>query len=283
MKITGIDLHGSDGAKVVELSFRDPASQKPYIAKAVVGLDADEIIARFYGISQASSSKYYSLSLERRTVVIRISLNPDFETSSYSQLRDDLYKMISSSRTGKIDLRFKEGPYVIAHVAGFITKFEAPHFTETPEVQLTVECDDPMLRSMNVVYIPIATTPGTVATLVDDISTAPHGFKFNVTFTTIAPDFIIQDAATPEWQFKVTPGTIGAATGFLVGDKLYFSSEYTDKYVYMIRGGATIHLVDKVVHGSIWPIIFPGSNPFNSSPAGFTWDSVSHYPAYWGV
>jgi hypothetical protein len=51
MKITNIDLLSSDDTLVANFSFRDPGTINPYIVKEIVGLDADEIVPKFYGVS----------------------------------------------------------------------------------------------------------------------------------------------------------------------------------------------------------------------------------------
>ncbi len=283
MNITSVDMYNSNGVLIATLSFRDPAARNPYLVRAIIGLDADEIVSRFYGISKVSKKKYYNLTLEQRDVVLRIQLNPQFSTQSYSDLRDNLYKMISSSRTGQIELRFNNKDGSLAHVFGFIKKFEAAHFNEQPEVQITMECDDPILRGLERIEPMAVPSTRTSATITDDLSTAPHGFIFDLTFDQPSPSFIIEDSATPEWSFVVTPGTIGPSTGFLTFDHLFYSSEQGNKYLYMIRSGNTIHLVDKVAPGSVWPIIFPGDNFFDSADEQFTWNHVSYFPAYWGI
>ncbi len=101
MRLTSVNIYAPNSNNVINLSFRNPMSQNPYIAKSIVGLDADEITPNFYGISDLSNKKYYNLSLKKRDVVIQIGLNPNFSLGkSYSDLRDDLYKLISSARTG---------------------------------------------------------------------------------------------------------------------------------------------------------------------------------------
>jgi len=278
MKITNIDLCDSNDKVVANLSFRDPSSSNPYIAKTIIGLDADEIISRFYGVSKVSNSKYYKLTLEKREIVLRIVLNPDFSMQSYSDLRDEIYKFISSSRTGKIRLNFNEGTSPVAYVSGFVTKLEAPHFTEMPEIQITMICEDPMLRGVKKVVAINSPTVKSSLKVTDPFSTAPHGFKFNVKFTAASPTFVLKDSATPEWSFTVTP-----LAGFVINDELYFSSEYSNKYLYMIKAGAKIHLADKIQSDSIWPILFPGDNIFKTADELFTWNYLEYYPAYWGV
>ena len=191
--------------------------------------------------------------------------------------------MIASSRTGKVNIRFNDGATPVASVSGFIKKFEAIHFTESPEIQMTVDCDDPILRSLDRVEVVPTATQLVALDIADVESTAPHGFKFEVQFTGPADTFVLRDSATPEWAFTVTPGVIGAYTGFLTFDHLFFSSEYGDRYLYMVRSGVTMQLVDKVSPDSIWPILFPGDNLFDTPTPMVTWNSVSFHHAYWGV
>ena len=282
MKLTSIDLY-SNNQQVASLSFRDPGSRNPYIAQNTTGLDAGEIVPKFYGNSN-SGKKQYNLSLVKREVVLLISLNPQFSLGkSYSDLRDDLYRAVASSRDGLVQLQFKNGSSTIACVSGFVTKFETGMFSKTPQVQMTINCEDGMLRSLNEISVDEVIL-GTSNTIVDNASTAPHGFKFNITFNAPTTSFVIRDATVPDWLFTITPGVIGANTGFINNDQLYFSSAYNGRLVYIVRGGVTIYLVDKIQPGSIWPILFPGPNDLELVSTGaFTWNELTYYQTYWGV
>lgn len=115
--------------------------------------------------------------------------------------------------------------------------------------------------------------------ILDDKSTAPHGFYFELEIIADIPSIVISDPTNPSWQFELAP--LG---GFLNGDILSFSSEYNDKYVYITRGEYIIYLADAVTPGSIWPIIFPGTNTFAlTNPNSLIWVSILYYPTYWGV
>jgi hypothetical protein len=282
MKLTSIDLYSND-VSVATFSFRDPGSQNPYTAKSIDGLDADVIVPKFYGYNAASTKKFYDLTLGQRDITITIALNPDFSVlKTYSELRDDLYKVISSSRTGIVQLRFKNGATTIAAISGFVTKFESPQFAQTPEVKLTIRCDDPMLKSLT----PVSVSPLLLDTsfqITDIDSTAPHGFQFQLTFNADTLSFVMQDAVVPEWAFTITPGVIGANTGFKNNDILYFSSENGNKQLYLIRAATAIYIVDKIAIGSTWPVLFPGTNPFEITSGAFTWDALTYYKTYWGV
>ncbi len=282
MRVTSVDILASNSDNLINLSYRDPSNQNPYNVKSIIGLDADEITSKFYGASGLSNEKYYDLSLQTRDIVIQIGLNPDFRLGkSYSTLRDDLYKLISSSRTGSIQLRFNDGVTTVAAISGFITKFDSPQFTKNPEVQLTIKCSDPMLKALGPIDVDVTGLAPALTTITDDKSTSPHGFQFNMLFTGSIVKFSIQDAVSPNWVFEVNLSG-SPLIQFVAGDILYFSSEYNNRYVYLGRGADIIHLVDRIILDSIWPILFPGDNVFICS-GNVSWDSITYYPTYWGV
>lgn len=285
MRITSVELHPAGSLNVVELSFRDPSRSNSYNVREISDLGADEIVARYYGGS-GSTVKFYNLSLEARHPVFRIQLNPNYaENETHSSLRDDLYRMISSSRTGKLSVHFKNGDDVVAAISGFVTKFEPALFEKEPEVKITMDADDPMLRALEPVDVDIdGVSPGET-TITDPLSTAQHGLKFELSFAAVKASINISDPADDDWSFEVTPDG-----GFLVGDILHFSSEQNDKYLYIERDVDTIHLADKITSGSVWPILFPGENVISvdgvvvlGDAFNVNWESISHRPAYWGV
>jgi hypothetical protein len=298
MKITNISLVAGD-SELANLSFRDPSSRNRYVVKGVFGLDADEINSVYYGDSIDGMQHFREARLKGRELVFRVALNPKFELGeTYASLRDNMYKTIARSRTGLIDVHFNNGGATTAKVSGYVTKLEAALFNRDAEVQLTMKCDPTtsMLRAPERLYVDADTLIAST-TLEDSLSTAPHGFKFQATIGAIAEVFVVSDSAlTPTWQFVVQPGTIGASSGFLVGDVVYFSSEPNDKYFYIIRSSVTYQLVSKIWTGSKWPIMFPGGNDLEfrtldlvgglvptTATKTYTWTEFSYYPTYWGI
>lgn len=280
MKIDSVELHPEGSDFVAVLSFKDPTRQNPYNVKSISGLDAEAIIPRYYGTATNSNKKFYNLSQQKRDFVMLVDLNPQFSAGkSYSDLRDDLYRMLASSRTGLIEIQFKEAGVVVAAISGLATKLEATHFEKNPQVQLTVSAEDGALRAPAPVNVNVAGLNLADVNIVDALSTAPHAFDFTLTFTGALASINISDPTDASWSFVVTP-----AGGFLVGDVLHFSSEPKDKKLYVVRGAATIYLADKIVSGSVWPILFPGDNHFGAvSPASMVINAISYYPTYWGV
>lgn len=282
MRVTSVDIYASNSSNFISLSYRDPASKNPFQVKSILGLDADEITPKFYRVGSGGMGKYYDLTLSKRDVVVQIALNPTFALGkSYSGLRDELYKLISSSRTGVVQLQFKDGATTVAAVSGFITKFESPQFAQSPEVQLTIECGDPMLRALAETVVPIAGLNPQSTVVTDALSTAPHGFRFGVKFTAATVSFSIKDAVAASWTFAVDL-TGSPLVQFAADDELRLSSEYNNRYLHLIRGGVTTHLVDRIVPNSVWPVLFPGANPLVCSNL-VQWDHIKHFLTYWGV
>lgn len=282
MRVTSVGMYSSNYEEGITFSLRDADPTAQYMVRTIIGIDAEEIIPKFYAMGLQTKGRFYDFGMKPRDVVIRAVLKPRFNLDeSYSDVRDELYRAISANRTGITTLHFNSGATTVAKISGFITKFEVPYFAREPEVQVTVRCEDAMFRAINPVsYVASELKTTNPIIIPDSLSTAPHGFQFQVTFKATSADFRIQDVATgPDWQFIVTPNG-----GFLNGDVLYFSSDYSNKYLYMVRSGATTHLLDRINPQSVWPILFPGANSFHFvNLAQINWNSLSYYPAYWGV
>lgn len=286
MRVTGFSLFSSLDEEPLTFSVLDADPTAQYIARSVLGLDAEDIVPRYYGSGSVSKNKYYDVALKARQIVMRLILKPRFQLDeSYSDVRDALYRLISRSRTGILTLHLNSGAGVVAAIDGSIVKFEASHFEQVPEVQITFSCPDPMFRSPSpVIFGPGKLSSTSPVTIPDSISTAPHGFHMHIQFTTSTPTFTMQDAATsPDWKFKIVP-----AGGFLSGDLLHLDTDLANNHVYFVRGGVTTYLADKIEPGSIMPVIFPGANVFyvaelNAGAFLFNWVDFSYYPAFWGV
>lgn len=286
MRITDIGLYAND-IEVTTLSFRDPYSRKPYIAKATLGLDAEEIIPKYYGSGNASRQRFHLPTINDREVVFRIALNPKFNIwETYSGLRDNLYRAIAMSRNGLLELRFMYGPGIIATLEGFITKFEAPLNTPDPEVQLTIMCEEGMLTGVAPVKMKTASLGLTDLVIADNDSTAPHGMSIEVQFTSPTSYFTIEDdGVIPDWSFKVLPDVIGGSSGFQANDRLFMINERREKSIFVLRSATQYFLADKIVYGSIWPIIFSGTNRYkiDVGAGSYQWNGLSYYTTYWGV
>jgi hypothetical protein len=283
MRLSSVVLTTSDMSEEITFAVQDQDPFHRYLVRGIVGIDAEDLIAKFYGFGAVSGDKQYEYTMKPRDIVMRVALNPSFHTNEdVSQIRDEIYRLVSANRSGQITLMFKDGASIVSSIKGKVSKVEVAYFTKTPELQVTVTCPDAMFRSIQPINIPPADLPTTnPIKLTDQPATAPHGLVLKVKFTATTSTFVIQDdLTTPDWQFEVTP-----ASSFLINDELLISSEYGNKRVFLNRAiGTDIELMDKVVSGSVWPQIFPGLNTlYFPQIANFDWLEVSYYSAYWGL
>lgn len=282
MRLTSVVLHSDYDSEDVEFSLRENDVKNRYIVRSMVGIDADELVPKFNGVGIETGSKFYETVMKPRNIVMRVALNPFYHINeNASDLRDELYRIISSNRSGQLQAQFKSGAATVCGITGMITKFEVGHFTRLPEVQITLNCPDPMFRSLNPVDFDIADLPTANPLIISDISsTAPHGFSFKVELTAPFASFKIQNhPTTPDWEFEIEP--LG---GFVSGDELHFSSEFGQKTIYHQKTVGSGPIMDKVTPNSIWPFIFPGHNRFHFSAMNvMDWLELSYHSSYWGL
>lgn len=297
MKITSIEL--SNTQDTITINLNNPGSTDPYLINQIVGLDADEIVSRFYsrGLAQPTNEYYglYDLVLPKREVTISVMMNPRYTLGdSYSKLRDMMYKMISGGRYGLLNLTFKDGLTSVAKLQGFVTKLETPQFSSVQELNITIICRDPILRGVTEVSIAPSTLNAIndIATINDPLSTCWHGIRYGVQFISETDTYRIWNVLEG-WEFYIY-----YSYGFKVNDRLRISTEHNNKYVTLnyyptdpnygaIVSAAGIPLTsiaDKVEPLTTgWPLMFPGNTTFNFNAASYNWFSFYYTPAYWGV
>lgn len=279
MKVTSVELRPDNPSLIPAVfSYKDLNHVNPYNVKTILGLDPGDIVNEtFLGLN---NSQLNDLSLLKREIVIVVELNPFFaDGEDFSDLRDNLYRMIWTTRSGLVHLDFKNGSNVVALISGLVTHCESAQFSKTPVVQITVKCDEPMLRGPDDINVELDDFDHSRITIYDPLSTAPHGFNFMVTFTEASPRFKMGVVREELKDFEVVP--VG---GFLSGDVLICSTEFNKRVLTVTRGSVITHLMDAVSSDCVWPILFPGMNSFNlENHERFTWNLFTYVPTYWAV
>lgn len=271
---------------LTSLNFDDP-----YILKNLEGLGVDNLQPQYTGLSTLAVNKFYNMKQQERELTLTIGLNPHYYTANTlgSTLRDLFYKAIhSSDRTGLIQIRFNYASSTICAISGFVKSIKAPVFGDSQDIEVVLTCQDAQLKSLTRVVTTgtpmVSPTINTVGagsiTITDSLSTAPHGFLFNLQFNYAGSSFTINQTANL-WGFTIT-------YSFVSGDQLWFSSEIGNSYVYVIRSGVTTYLNDRLTLEPAWPLIFPGTNSFTTSSPSFIFPVSakplpSYYTTYWGV
>ena len=279
MRLQRIGLF-SNNKEVATFDVDGPNHRNPFILKAVDGLDAEQITPKFYGQGLESGINFTALNLEPREVVMRIGLRPQWRKGETPEsLRAILQRAIASNRKGTVQLRMYNDEVVAGVLEGFITKFNAPVSTKDSDVYITVKCENPLIRSMDLTSLIVAEVDlGDIVIVNDPVSTAPHGMYMKYTFTGGASSFVMTEpGGSPDWSFEIN-------YAFLTGDELYISSDENNKYLYRVRSAVTLHLADVLALGSNWPLMFPQENQFVvEDDTVLTLDEWYWYEYHWGV
>ena len=288
MNLTAIHLYstlddGTTSVKHAELNLKNVSVSDSYIIKGVSGLDSDEITHNYYANNTGSTSNYYNATSKTRVVVMLIKLNPQYAKSeTVESLRINLQKMIAFTRNSLIELRFMNSTTHVATLKGHITKFESALFTSEPEVQITFECEEPLLLSPTYTTVTIGTARENTKTWTDNVSTSPHGFKMELSIPSNIISMTIQGVSGANYA--------NFDFGFInnnAGGVLYFSSEKNNRYLYIITSGTTEDLVARIDPFSVWPLMYPGQTSItidtDLATETFLYQSISYKTAFWGL
>lgn len=285
MNITGIRLRAGDRIwnkpNTITFPLREVAEDYPYILVASTGLGPPEELTpavqdfHMFG-AQAGTANVHMVS-ERREVVFRVGLNPNFGSEqSYSSLRDEIYKLIASDSQGYVTLELLNGNTLVAYAVGRFGRVEATHFVEQPELQVTIrfEKENVVFRGDETIVAPsFGNSP---LALVYE-GTAPTPMKIKSSFYGNRNDWYIRDIIGPNWTFMVI-------YDFLTGDELEVDTDSTNFHVLLTRNSVTTEITQHVVAGEAFvPLIYPGVNNYDWPNSGYAIDEISYLNRYWGI
>ena len=216
-----------------------------------------------------------------RDIALRIGMRPGIG-QSYGELRDDLYKLISRT----VFIKMMNQATVIAQTTGFIKQFDSVHFSNLPEVQMVIECQEGAFVSPLSIGVPIPTLNTLNPVINYEEGTAPTGLDIQFTVTSNHNNFTISEYS----KFWAVGGAdvhnvFTVTYAFLTGDVVNISTYGKTKKITRTRGGVTLDISGYLNAGAVWPKLFSGVNAFSWTFASswMTFNSVKYTPRYWGV
>jgi len=257
------------------------AGSNGYICKNIFGLGPPEFLPVVQGFDIAGVSVYDSVP-EKREIALRVGFQPT-SGKDISELRSSLHRYISRS----ILVSFMHESDVIAQTKGYISKFESVHFSNEPEVQMTIVCGSGDLQAPNIISIPTAVIDVASPVIAYNEGDAPTGLDIVIKYAsgTPAAGFTISnygkfwyDGVAVDNQFIVTYSIIN-------NDEITLKTHPNDRKLTLLRSGTTYDLAGYLNPGAVWPRLYPGVNTFtwNLNSLAFTWLSASYRPRFWGV
>lgn len=282
MKFTKLRLVG---ATDVDLPIVGADPSGAFVLKSADGLGPTEV-----GVSIAETTQegglYQGRKAQNRQVVMRVGLQPEWDIGQTpEELRTDLYGLLTPKFGQLVRMEVVDvSDDVLAKAQGHLSKMEVALFSETPEVQITLDCDHPYLLAPVLKYqIPaeVVVADQTILDVVNE-GTAPSGFTMGITFT--APTAVaIQIADDDPFGERMDISGSWAA-----GDTLIVDTRSGTRGIWKIPSGGSVpaSILDNLSGLSTWLQLHGGLNKIRVNNTSFDWHLVTgfgHTPAYWGV
>lgn len=274
----------------IDLDLDVNAGWNGYIFQGAVGLDPPDFSAIVIGFD-SNGVPIKDTALAKRDIALKIALSPNLG-QTYSHLRDAIYRLVNRS----ILVQLMNGAEVTAQVTGFVKSLEATHFTNSPEVLLTIECDESWFSGPEEITVPYFSVNDTEQPIINyTVGTAPTGIT--LIFNVVAPSptgFKIYDHAKLWYEgpeLRSTSFTSGLYTLFEVGfpllttDVVTMTTQIKDQRVMVYRGGVDYDITGYVNAGAVWPQLYSGVNTWRWSldPSWSALSVLKYRPRYWGV
>lgn len=273
---------GSWPLPLFDFNLDSSAGENGYILKTAQGLDPPDLISIVIGFDSVGTPIMDSVA-EKREIVLRLGLVPVM-SQTYSSLRDNLYRFIN--RTVMISLM--DDSIVIAQARGFISKVEAVHFSNTPDIQMTIECVEGEFTAPFAINIPWVDLDTLEPVISYEEGTAPTGLELQfycsavigrAGFTIFNHSRVWFVGATQVYnEFTLT-------FPLITDDVITISTQPKNKRITLLRAAVTYDLAGYVNAGAVWPKLYPGVNAFewDLSTEWMEMVSASYTPKYWGV
>jgi hypothetical protein len=268
MKFTKLRFNG---LTVVDFPIIGAKPQDVYICKGVDGLGPPEIDLSIADTLNAGGF-YQGRRPQNKQIVALIGLNPNYSAGQVpSDLRSSLYGMLSPADGDSINVQLVDDEDIVAGILGYVSKMEIVPFSETPEVQITVNCTKPYFSALDELFL----TPESKALpSIENVGTAPAGFHMELQFTADLPGWTLTHTSGRKMEFDYA---------FLTGDLLTIDTRPGFRGIWVTRVGVTSNIIYSLTADSIWFLLHGGVNSFASSSSAFDWGDVFYLPQFWGI
>lgn len=226
-----------------------------FIVENIDGLDPVKATIVSSSFAQLDGEQYQSARREKRNLIIRLALEPNYAVNSVQGLRNTLYQFFMPK--SRVRLRFFSVGLPVLDIKGRIESFDAPKFTKEPTATISILCFDPDFFDPT----PVLINGNTVATGTETTHTYPGtvetGFLFKLLINRAITEFTMyhrpSDDSLRALEFQ-SPLPMEA------GDVLAISTQPGNKYATLTRAGVATSILYGISPQSNWINFFPGPN-----------------------
>lgn len=219
----------------------------------IEGLDPVKATLVSSGFANMDGEQYHSSRRETRNIVLTISLEPDYTTSSVQDLRKGLYDFFMPKSLA--NLRFVMDDGLEADIQGRVESFETPLFTQDPEVAISLICFDPDFYDADPVVMAGSSVNNSTENVINYGGSVETGvlLELNINQTISAVTIYHRDPAG-------TLTSMDLQAPMINGDVVKISTVVGDKYARKTTGGTESSALYAISPQSNWFELQPGEN-----------------------
>lgn len=243
--ITKIDIFYDDvgGEQNLELPIVGLKPKDGLLVRRITGLDPSDVDL-FMGAHAKHGSSYQGRRARERNIVMTIDLNPDYSLGqTVASLREQLYKVFLDpyEDSDYVPMHFHISDGRILTTYGYTEKLESELFGSETEMQVSMLCPDPFLRSVQETDHTNSVGLWLNLPFIYE-GTAPTGFFLDIGVTSSTTKLVV-DLNGQKMEF------LG---DFLADDTVHISTVDGQKYARLIRDSETTSLLPNLTPTSRW-------------------------------
>lgn len=224
-----------------------------YAVEDIDGLDPVPANVVSTSYVHMDGEQYQSSRREKRNIILKIGLEPDYVTQSVAQLRNALYVYFMPKK--KVHLTFRDDTGLVTDIDGVVESFDCPLFVQEPIATISVICHLPDFVDLDTRRFNGNTvSTAEMSNLVYD-GTVDTGITFTMTANRSMTGFsIIQQ------PFGETEQKLDFVMDLLAGDIVVISTVPGNKFARLTRSGTEMSVLYGISPYSAWTTLQPGSN-----------------------
>lgn len=241
----------TDQGVLLTLTMQDIS--EGFVIEDIDGLDPVKATIVSSSFAQLDGEQYQSSKREKRNMIFKLKLEPNYMDQTVRGLRNRLYGFFMPKMNANFRFFIDGVPPV--DISGRVESFDAPMFTAEPKATLSVLCFNPDFYDPTVVQVVGDTTSTTTETPVQYSGTVETGVIFKL--------MVDRPMSEVTVYFRPPDGTLRSlyfATPMIAGDVLEINTSPGSKAARLTRAGAASSVLYGVSPYASWISLFPGTN-----------------------
>jgi hypothetical protein len=248
--LTEVVVRNSQGTSI---SFPLDDIEEGYSLQSIDGLDPVKATIVSSSAANMDGEVYQASRREKRNIVLKLGIEPDFVNSTARSLRNRLYAYFMPKSNVKLTFLDDTDPDV--EISGYVESLDSPQFAQEPEASISILCMNSDFVDPKIVTV----TGNSVADQTEKSVIYPGTIETGIVFR-----LFINRALSSFSVFNRTPDGLlqkmDVNSTFQAGDVVEIVTTPGSKRVTLIRGNGTSSILYAFAPYSSWLQLFPGQN-----------------------